>query len=62
MDNIELKIRKGQAMNLAITEAIHLGKTNDTAFIYTQALHFMDIIDAFQGASVDTLKEIMHAV
>jgi len=60
MDSTETKIRKGQAMNLAVSWAIQEGKSQDTKEIYKKALYFIDIINIFQEATIEELTEILN--
>ncbi len=60
MDNTEIKIRKGQAMNLAISAAISKERTEDIEYIFTKALFFMDIIEEFQQLDHDGLVSLIE--
>lgn len=59
MDNVEVKIRKGQCMNLAVAWAIENGKDSDTQAIYEKALYFYDIICVFQDSKIEEIREVL---
>lgn len=56
-DNHEMKIRKGQAFNLAVAEAIQQGKADDFSYILGIAFRFFKWADLFQSMDENTLAE-----
>jgi hypothetical protein len=55
LDSQELKIRKGQAYNCAITSAAALGKLDDTKFICKEFLRHLQFANFLQKARVEDL-------
>jgi len=58
-DQYEEKVRKGQAYNLAVAEAIHKEKTDDTQFIYERFIRYYELGGLLQRHTVDEIKEAL---
>lgn len=59
MDNHEMKIRKGQAFNLAVNDAVSLGKQDDVKYIYSRFVKYFELGDLLQNASIEDIKKAM---
>lgn len=64
----DLAVRKGQAINLAVTSAASQGRINDNKFIAVEFLRFFHLAKMFQDYSVDQIAlaienpEIIEAI
>jgi len=47
---------RGQAMNLAVHEAVHKGKENDMNYILERYVHYIDLGSIIQGLDIEELK------
>lgn len=56
-DNQEVKIRKGQALNLAVAQAIHEEKTEDTKYVYSLFVKYYEMAALLQSSSIEDIKE-----
>lgn len=56
-DNYEMKVRKGQAYNLAVQSAIQAGKEDDLKFIVKKFLMHLKRAEMFQKATPEQLLE-----
>lgn len=54
-DNYEMKIMRGQALNLAVAEAIAAGKADDPKLIATKFLKYFSLIEVLQKSHLDTI-------
>ena len=52
------KIATGQAMNLAVADAISLGKQTNTKYVVERFLAYYDLGVMLQGLQIDELREI----
>jgi len=52
------KIATGQAMNLAVADAIAVGKQTNTKYILTRFVAYYDLGVMLQGLSLDDIKGI----
>jgi len=50
----------GQAINLAVADALHHGQENNPKYIYTKVLYYSQIADAVQNSDADMLKEVIN--
>ena len=57
--DFNIRASKGQAMNLAVQQAIHEDKANDTKHIYSLFIKYYEIGQLLQSASIDDLKEAL---
>ena len=57
--NQETKIRKGQALNMAVSAAVKDDKSKDTKFIYEMALYYESVITVYQEANSEELAHIL---
>ena len=60
-DNTEMKIRKGQAFNLAVQTAIADGKHHDTEYVTRLFLKYVQFAGILQKSSVPELQEAMNS-
>jgi hypothetical protein len=56
-DNIA--VRKGQAFNLAVHDAVHAGQAENPKYIYQKFIYYYSIGDALQGSSIDMIQEVI---
>lgn len=54
-----LAVRKGQAYNLAVHDAIHAGKAENPKYIYQKFIYYYSIGDALQGSDIDMIQEVI---
>lgn len=59
-DSTELKIRKGQAFNLAVAAAISKDKAGDTKTIYGYFIYYYELANLLQGATIEDIKEALE--
>lgn len=59
MDSHEMKIKKGQAYNLAVADAIHAEKADDTKYIYRRFIRYFELGALLQDATIEELKEVL---
>jgi len=52
------KIATGQAMNLAVADAIATGKQTNTKYVLERFLAYYDLGAMLQGLQIDELREI----
>lgn len=59
MSNVDYNTRaaRGQALNLAVQEAISLGKTEDTRYILKRFVHYLNLSSLVQDISLEDLKK-----
>jgi hypothetical protein len=57
-DDREMKMRKGQAYNLAVSTAIAEGKHNDNEYIVKQFLRHLQFASLLQKATPEQLTEV----
>lgn len=60
MESQESKIRKGQAYNLAVNDAISKGQQNDPKYIYQQFIYYHSLADIVQGSDLDMIAEVLN--
>ncbi len=61
MDTQETKIRKGQAMNLSVLDAVHAGQTNNPKYIYKKFLYYYQLADIIQGSDLELIQEVVDS-
>ncbi len=59
MDTQEMKIRKGQAYNLAILDAVNMDKANNPKYIYKKFLYYYQLAEIIQGSDLDIIQEVV---
>lgn len=57
----ETKIRRGQAFNLAVADAIHNGQENNPKHIYKKFIYYMSLADVVQGSDIDVIQEVVDS-
>ena len=60
METQEMKIRKGQAFNLAVNDAINSGKQGDPRYIYQQYIYYHNLADIVQGSDLDIIQQVLN--
>ena len=60
-DTQETKIRKGQAYNLAVADAIHAGEASSPKYIYRRFIYYYSLGDALQGSDMDMIQEVIDS-
>lgn len=60
MESHELKIRKGQAFNLAVNDAIHNNEHNNAKYIYERFVWYYNLADIVQGSDIDMIQEVLN--
>lgn len=61
MDTQETKIRKGQAFNLSVADAIHSGNENNPKYIYKKFIYYYSLADVVQGSDIDMIQEVVDS-
>ena len=56
-----VRMAKGQAMNLAVAEAIQAGKAKDAKYIYSAYIRYYELGQLFQSASIEDIKDALNA-
>lgn len=52
-------VRKGQAYNLAVHDAIHEGEACNPGYIYKRFIYYYSIGDALQGSNIEMIQEVI---
>lgn len=52
--------KKGQAINLAVADALHNKEENNPAYIYKKFLYYFSIADAIQSSNADMILEVIN--
>lgn len=60
IDTQEMKIRKGQALNLAVNDAVANGKQNDGLYIYQQFLYYFELASLLQSSDLELIHEVLN--
>ena len=58
-DDFNMRAAKGQAMNLAVQQAITEGKADDTRHIYSLYVKYYELGQLLQSASLDDIKDVL---
>jgi len=56
----EMKIRKGQAYNLAVSDAISKGEQNNPKYIYQQFVYYFTLAGVVQSSDLDMIQEVLN--
>lgn len=59
MDSHEMKIRKGQAFNLAVHDAVACDKGQNVKYIYQQFLYYYELAGLVQKCELDIIAEVL---
>lgn len=59
MDSQETKIRKGQAFNLAVNDAVHNGLNKDPGYIYQMFVYYHTLAEVVQGSDLEMIQEVI---
>ena len=59
MESQETKIRRGQAFNLAVNDAISSGKQSDPRYIYQQFIYYHNLADIVQASDLDMISSVL---
>ena len=60
-DDYELKVRKGQAFNLAVSQAIHNGRADSNKYIAYWFARFFDLASKFQKYNVEDVTKVLES-
>jgi hypothetical protein len=60
MESQESKIRKGQAYNLAVNDAISSGRQGDGKYIYQQFIYYHNLATVVQSSEMDMIQEVLN--
>ncbi len=52
--------RKGQAINLAVADALHNKEENNPGFIYKKYVYYYSIAEAIQGSDIEMIQEVIN--
>ena len=61
METQETKIRRGQAFNLAVADAIQAGQSNNPNYIYKKYIYFHHLADIVQGSDIEMIQEVVDS-
>lgn len=61
MDSQETKIRKGQAYNLAVNDAVNAGQACNPKYIYQKFIYYYQLADIIQGSDIDMIQEVIDS-
>ena len=56
-NEINQRMAKGQALNLAVSDALASNKGQDTRYILTQYIRYYSLSNLVQSASIEEIKE-----
>ena len=62
METQETKIRRGQAYNLAIHDAVHNSRETDVTYIYKRYIYYHTLADIVQGSDMVMIQEVINSV
>lgn len=57
----EEKIRRGQAYNLAVADAIHNSQENSPKYIYKRFIYFHQLADVVQGSDFELIQQVIDS-
>lgn len=60
MESQETKIRRGQAFNLAVNDAIASGEARNPKYIYQQFIYYYNLADIVQGSDLDMIASVLN--
>lgn len=52
-------VRKGQAFNLAVHDAVHANQAENPKYIYKKFIYYYSIGDALQGSDMAMIQEVV---
>lgn len=55
----EMKIRRGQAFNLAVNDAVARGQENNPKYIYKKFIYYYHLADIVQGSDLDLIQKVI---
>ena len=55
-----MKIRKGQAFNLAVNDAVANNNQSDPKYIYQQFIYYYTLADVIQSSDLDMIQEVLN--
>lgn len=61
MESQETKIRKGQAFNLAVNDAVANKQECSPKYIYRRFVYYYSLGDALQGSDMDMIQEVIDS-
>ena len=61
MESQETKIRKGQAFNLAVNDAVHNGLQNSPKYIYKRFIYYHHLATIVQGSDIGMIQEVIDS-
>lgn len=59
-DTQETKIRKGQAFNLAVADAIKNNQEESPKYIYKRFMYYYSLADVVQGSDHDLILQVIN--
>jgi len=54
------KVAAGQAINLAVHDALHNKKENDPGYIYKKFMYYHKLAAILQGSDMDLIQEVIN--
>ncbi len=60
-DTQETKIRRGQAFNLSVNDAVHNGQENNPKYIYKRFIYYYTLADIVQGSDLDMIQQVIDS-
>ncbi|HYN44684.1 MAG TPA: hypothetical protein VER35_01665 [Candidatus Limnocylindrales bacterium] len=57
----EEKIRRGQAINLAINDAVHNSRECDIKYVYKKFIVYQTLIEMLQGSDQSLIQEVVES-
>lgn len=57
----EEKIRRGQAYNLAIADAIQNNEANNPKYIYKRFIYYHQLADVVQGSDFELIQQVIDS-
>jgi hypothetical protein len=60
VDSQETKIRRGQAYNLAVHDAVASGNATSPKYIYQRYVYYHNLADIIQGNDIETILEAIN--
>lgn len=53
-------VRKGQAINLAVHDAIARGESENPGWIYKKYVYYYTLAEVIQGSDIDMIQEVIE--
>lgn len=60
-DSQEQKIRKGQAFNLAVSDAIQNKQEDNRKYIYKKFIYYHHLADVVQGSDFEMIQKVIDS-